>query len=467
MRSRLSLTVQLALAFALVAGVAFAGVGTYLYKALTMQVVARDDAELLRKVERVRDELAERFDSDADRWREIGRVVSGNDEYALRVQSASGSLLTEANFHGESVPDAPPMPEGAALGPESIRAWRTPEGYQIRGVALLARPQDNGAPVKVTVSQVARSRFALMREYRWKLVWATLLGSLSVGLLGYAAVRAGMAPLRRIATGTRTVTFSSVALPIDPARLPVELKELAHALQQMIERLHESYHRLSQFSADLAHDFRTPLGNLLGQTQVALSAERGTEEYQALLASNVEEYERLSRMIENMLFLARADNARVAMHVVELDLESELHRVADYFDLLADAKQVSIRVQAAGKVFADAGLLRRALSNLVSNAVRYTPAGEQIVLTARQADGYTHIEVSNPGPGIAAEHLPKLFERFFRGDPARANSGASSGIGLAIVKTIMDLHQGKVGAESASAAMTRFRLSFPLRGGAA
>ncbi|WP_455286965.1 heavy metal sensor histidine kinase [Cupriavidus necator] len=467
MRSRLSLTVQLALAFALVAGIAFAGVGTYLYKALTMQVVARDDAELLRKATRVRDELAEPFDSDAHRWREIARVVSGNDEYALRVQSVDGSLISEANFHGVAVPDVAPLDEGAALATDSIRAWRTPEGYQIRGVALLARPHGSGPPVKVTVSQVARSRFALMREYRWKLVLATLLGSLSVGLLGYAAVRAGMAPLRRIATGTRTVTFSSVALPIDPARLPVELKELAHALQQMIERLHESYYRLSQFSADLAHDFRTPLGNLLGQTQVALSAERSTDEYQALLASNVEEYERLSRMIENMLFLARADNARVAMHVVELDLASELGRVADYFGLLADAKQVSIRVQGAGKVFADTGLLRRALNNLVSNAVRYTPAGQEIVLTAQQVDSYVHIDVSNPGPGIAAEHLPKLFDRFFRCDPARANSGASSGIGLAIVKTIMDLHQGKVGVESRPAALTRFRLSFPLRGGVA
>jgi two-component system heavy metal sensor histidine kinase CusS len=259
------------------------------------------------------------------------------------------------------------------------------------------------------------------------------------------------------------VTVNRLQLPVDPARLPPEMAELAAALQQMMTRLQDGFERLSQFSADLAHDFRTPIGNLLGQTQVALSSERSTEEYQALLASNVEEYERLARMIENMLFLARAENARVAMLPLSLDVARELSGIADYFEGLAETCGVAVAVAADGAttVHADPLLLRRAVSNLVANAIRYTPKGEAVAISASRAGDGTRVAVSNPGPGIAPEHVAKLFDRFFRADPARANSGESSGIGLAIVKSIMDLHHGRVDVRSEPGGMTTFTLFFP------
>jgi len=458
-----SLTTQLALAFALIAGCAFAGVGMYLYHALATQIIERDDAELLRKAVRARAELAEGYGSAEERWRELKSIVSGNDEFGIRVRSADGALLLAAGADPGTIPEVAPMPPGARIDANAIRGWSSKEGAPVRAVPMSAQVGADSAQAQIVLYQVAASRLALLRAYRWKVIIAACLGAVGAGLLGYAALHAGMAPLRRIAAGTKTVTFSSGALPVDPSALPAELNELAQALQHMIERLRERYERLSQFSADLAHDFRTPIGNLLGQTQVALACDRTAEEYQALLVSNVEEYERLARMIENMLFLARADNARVALNYVELDLAAELERQADYFELLADTRQITIHVDAHGKVVADALLLRRAIGNLISNAVRYSPPGAQIRLAGRELDGEARIEVSNPGPGIAAEHLPKLFDRFFRGDPARANSGESSGIGLAIVKTIMDLHRGAVQAESTPGGMTSFRLVFPAR----
>ena len=464
MRRGHSLTLRLALAFSLVGGIAFACVGAYLYRALATQIIERDDAELMRKAVRVRAELAIHHEMSVDRWREVSRVMSGNDEFGLDIRDAEGVLMVEANPDGSRFPEMAVVPLNSPVTRDAIYLWRSMHDYPVRGLALDAAVADNGPTVRVTVYQVARSRVNLLRAYRWKLLIAAGLGAMTVGLLGFAALRAGMAPLRRMAAGAEYVTFSSVALPIDPARLPRELEELALALQQMIVRLQEAYDRLSRFSSDLAHDFRTPIGNLLGQTQVALSSDRTAEEYQALLASNVEEYERLSRMIENMLFLARADNARVALNEVELDLASELSRQADYFELLADAKQITFGVDAKGMVKADAMLLRRALSNLISNAVRHTPEGERIFLTATQDATTTRIEVSNPGPGIPPEDLPKIFDRFFRGDPARTNSGESSGIGLAIVKTIMDLHRGSVEVDSPPDGMTRFRLIFPRQG---
>lgn len=459
-----SLTARLALAFALIAGCAFAGVGFYLYRALAMQIIERDDSELLRKAVRTRGELAELVtppSTQADPWQEIRGIVAGNEEFGLRLLDANGAELTGAGPAADAIPDLPVLATEVAPDQTVIRTWSNGRDIPVRGLAMLARTGPSAMPVRVELYQVATSRVALLRDYRLKLCLAVALGALGAGLLGYAALHAGMAPLRRIAAGTAAVTFASGVLPVDPARLPAELDELARALQRMIDRLRERYERLSQFSADLAHDFRTPIGNLLGQTQVALSSDRSAEEYQTLLASNVEEYERLSRMIENMLFLARADNARVAMKVTELDLRDELARQADYFELLADARQILIRVDAHGTLNADATLFRRALGNLLANAVSYSPEGAAIALRSRQVGATVEIEVTNPGPGIAAEHLPRLFDRFFRGDPARANSGESSGIGLAIVKTIMDLHNGDVQVESVPDGLTTFRLVFP------
>ena len=459
-----SLTARLAVAFALSAGCAFAGIGLYLYHALATQIIDRDDAEILRKAVRLRAEIAKTTMPAAtgeDPWQEVRAVVAGNDEFGMRLLAADGTVLTRAGALPGDMPAIPAI--GADVLPDAvgIASWSNGQDIPVRGLVMRARTATSQPPLKVELYQVAASRVVLLRDYRLKLFIAVGLGALGAGILGYAALHAGMAPLRRIAAGTASVTFASGVLPVDPASLPAELDDLASALQRMIDRLRERYERLSQFSADLAHDFRTPIGNLLGQTQVALSSERSVEEYQALLASNVEEYERLSRMIENMLFLARADNAQVAMKPVRLDLHEELARQADYFELLADARRITIQVQASGRLDADATLFRRALGNLLSNAVQYSPEGAVIALRSRQRDRTVDIEVVNPGCGIAAEHLPRLFDRFFRADPARANSGESSGIGLAIVKTIMELHHGAVQVESVPNGLTTFRLVFP------
>ncbi|AOY97305.1 two-component sensor histidine kinase [Cupriavidus sp. USMAA2-4] len=464
MRS-LSLTTRLALAFGLVAALVFGGAGTYLYRALATQVIERDDAELLRKAERVRREVAAQDGID---WQELRGVVSGNDEFGLLVRDAASTTLLRADAAGSgsgdgALPAVPPLAADAMLGAAAIRGWTDARGYPVRGVRALAR-DGHGRMLDYFLYQTGAARAQLMRAYRARLLLTGLVGSLAVAALGYLALRAAMAPLRRIAAGASDVTVRHLALPLDPARLPPELRELAAALQQMMDRLRDGFERLSQFSADLAHDFRTPIGNLLGQSQVALASERSVEEYQALLASNIEEYERLARMIENMLFLARAENARVALKPAVLDLERELAGLGDYFEGLAEAAGVALAVDGRGQVLADALLLRRAVGNLLANAIRFTPAGGTVTLRGYAERQGSAISVANPGPGIASEHLPRLFDRFFRADPARANSGESSGVGLAIVKSIMDLHGGSVEAVSPPGGMTVFTLHFPTQG---
>jgi two-component system heavy metal sensor histidine kinase CusS len=235
----------------------------------------------------------------------------------------------------------------------------------------------------------------------------------------------------------------------------------------MLDRLQNSFDRLSAFSSDLAHDLRTPVGNLLGEAQVALSRPRSADEYRAVLESAVEEYERLSRMIANMLFLAQVDNDRAALSLGWIALDPALERVIGYFELLAEERGVVLQKTlraAAGverRVWADETMLIRAVSNLVSNALRHAPSGTCIELAAEVgADGRCTIAVSNEGPAIAGEQQARIFERFYRGDVSRHGSATGSGLGLAIVRSIMDLHGGSASVRSAPGERTVFILHF-------
>jgi two-component system heavy metal sensor histidine kinase CusS len=210
---------------------------------------------------------------------------------------------------------------------------------------------------------------------------------------------------------------------------------------------------------------RTPLGNLRGATEVALARPRSNEEYQAVLASNLEECDRLSRMIENVLFLARAEHPNFAKHTLEFNVDDELLRITEYFEGIADDAGVHVHVSGGGRLSADVELFRRAVSNLLANAVRYTPHGGNITLDAQVRDGTMRVAVTNQGVPLDPALLERVFDRFYRADPSRTSShstSGSTGLGLAIVRTIMDLHGGEAHAESESGS-TRFVLTFPLK----
>ncbi|MNH01258.1 Sensor protein CzcS precursor [compost metagenome] len=235
----------------------------------------------------------------------------------------------------------------------------------------------------------------------------------------------------------------------------------------MLDRLNEGYQRLTQFSADLAHEIRTPVGALMGHCQVALYQARSVEEYETLLSNNMDELERISRMVENILFLARAGEGQAVLNYSRLDVAQELQRVADYFDGLAEERGITLCCEGAGVLRADAMLFQRALSNLVANAVRYSDENSRIWLRVNRQAGAMVVQVSNQGPPLAAAHLSKLFDRFYRADAARSAGNHASGLGLSIVRAIMTLHGGEAGVhctgEPPSACIT-FSLIFPTSG---
>jgi two-component system heavy metal sensor histidine kinase CusS len=294
---------------------------------------------------------------------------------------------------------------------------------------------------------------------------ALVAGAVFLGLAGALVARRAMRPLGRITAATKTLDVGRLDQPLDAAQWPAELRALAGAFAQMQVRLRESFQRLTQFSDDLAHELRTPIGNLMGTAEVALREERAGAEYRETLASMLEESQRLRRMIEELLFLARAEQPERVLDRTRLDARAEAAAVVEFFSGLAEEKRIAITSEGSASLFTDRSLLRRALSNLVGNALEQTPPGGSVRVVVGETGGTTTIEVHDTGVGIASQHLPRLFDRFYRVDDARSRHPEGTGLGLSIVRSIVTLHGGTVTVASEPGRGSVFMMRFPLASG--
>lgn len=300
-----------------------------------------------------------------------------------------------------------------------------------------------------------------------KTLWLATLVVCAIALLAARlAVQQGHAPIRKMSAEIRGITSAQLHVRLMPQEVPIELAGLVESFNAMLGRIEDGFRQLSNFSADLAHELRTPVTNLTTQTQVALSQERGVDAYREILYSNLEEFERMSRMIGDMLFLAQTEHDPRHLNFVAVDLAAEVQGLFDYFEAWAEDRAVSLVLKGAAlPIPGDPAMLRRALGNLLSNAIRHTPRAGTVTVRVSSNGRETTVGVENPGPAIAAEHLPRLFERFYRVDPARQRQGEGAGLGLAIVKSVVDAHQGRVRVRSAHS-LTCFEVIFHSMGAA-
>ncbi|MBU0498823.1 MAG: heavy metal sensor histidine kinase [Gammaproteobacteria bacterium] len=330
---------------------------------------------------------------------------------------------------------------------------------------LLSAPVEtgNGEVLHAYLAADLGRHLAFMERFRLALQTAIAVALLlSVGLSLFAS-RWGLTPLTHMRELLRTVSGERLHMRLRPGDLPLELRGLSVEFNQMLERLDESFRRLSQFSSDIAHELRTPVTNLMTQTQVALSGARDVDQYREILYSNLEEYERMAQMVGDMLFLAQADYGLLQPGTGTVDLAIETRGLFDYFDAWAEERGVSLALEGELAVPGDRLMLRRALSNLLSNAIRHTPAGGVARVKLSAESGTASIRVENPGPGISPEQLPRLFDRFYRVDPSRQRRGDGAGLGLAIVKSIIEAHGGTLSVASAGG-LTCFRIGLPIGG---
>ena len=458
---RLSLTTTLASVFTLITLLTFYFVGRYLYTDLRVQLLRIDSEEVVIKAQHLRSLVAGE-DSARDLLTHISRFagqVVGSNAFVVQILTKDGHPLVNFNPSGLPVVATTGISDQTPVQDADVRQWKSASGVTARGVAVQAHLQD-GDTVTIVVGRSINDVLDVLGGYRNAILRGIALGALVAIVLSYLLVHHALRPLHQITEEASRINVEGLNVRFNLNNASPELHEISVSMNEMLARLERGFRLQAQYTENLAHDLRTPVNNLRGQTEVLLSRERSVEEYQTLLVSNLEEYERLSRMIENILFLTRAENAQIAVRHADLDLEEQLQQVAEYFEGLADESGVSLKVQATGTIKADAVLFRRAISNLISNGLRYTPRGEAIELSTALAPGGTVVCITNPGPGIDPEHLDKIFERFYRIEEARTNSATSTGLGLAIVRSIMDLHQGRASAEN-GAGFVRFSLFFP------
>jgi two-component system heavy metal sensor histidine kinase CusS len=342
----------------------------------------------------------------------------------------------------------------------------SPGGASYRTIVTSAPSEVDGKDVwtlQVAVD-LTQEQVVLGRQRIWVL---TLLAAALVfcPAMGFAIARRSTRPLREVAETARQIGSSTLNERINGEGYPVEIRVLADAFNAMLERLEESFARLSRFSADIAHELRTPVNNMRGEAEVALARARTAEEYMEVVASCLEESVRLSELIESLLFLARSESPGDHLKRTQEDIGRLLADLHDYYEATAAEIGVTLSVSPEdGGIVAnvDRTLLLRAVGNLISNALAHCSAGGRVSLSAQRQDKQISIEVRDTGTGISASALPHVFDRFFRADPARSRNSGSVGLGLAIVQQIAFLHGGQVKIDSTLGVGTTVSILLPM-----
>ncbi|MFM0075468.1 heavy metal sensor histidine kinase [Paraburkholderia sediminicola] len=457
-----SLTARTTVLFALIACVVIGTLGMYFYHSAELSLQRRADVVLTGRVEHFSRIVHDLYSVSELKSRPLlFESMLGAEQDVLLFRRPGEAPFVDVNPGNVAVPALQAGTADHLPTLSDIRQTMLPDGVPVHWAIATVKAREDGSEVEVIAAHPMTQEVRMLAAYRNRIVLATLTGMLAATLLAYYVLRRALRPVREIASRAAQISPASLSVRLDSEAAPVELRQLTHAFNAMLDRLADGYQRLSQFSADLAHEIRTPVGALIGQTQVTLAKPRDAEEYQQLLESNLEELSRLSHIAENILFLAHADHAALSIDREPVDLRDELVRIADYFEGPADERGMRFTVEAQGVASANPMLCRRAINNLVVNAVRYGAGDTVVRLSGAQDEQGATVVVENDGAPIPGEQLDRLFDRFYRGDAARSAFTESSGLGLAIVKAIMHLHGGTARVVCPVPGVVRFELRFP------
>lgn len=454
-----SLTFRLTLLFALASALVLFLLGLLIGNSVEKHFEEQDMELLTGKMELVRHIL----DRSRGPWpnealtHELDNALTGHHGLAVSILAADDRIVFSNDMN--AFPPDPLQARTAESGRPS--KWITRNGLSMRGIVASAETDEDGTTLSVGIATEISHHEHFMQSFRHTLWSFIAVASLAMGLLGWFVARRGLSPLQAIKRRAAEITSKNLNFRLPSEAIPRELAELTDTLNGMLSRLEDSFQRLSDFSADLAHELRTPVSNLLMQTQVTLSKARSVGEYRDVLASNAEEFDRLARMISDMLFLAKADNDQIIPNLESVDLAAVVRGLMEYYEILADEKHLQLSLSGDGIVHGDRLMLRRAISNILSNAIRHTPEDGCIAIRIHEGErGQIHLSIENSGPAIPAEQLKRLFDRFYRADSARNRTIEGAGLGLAITRSILRTHGGDVRVSSAEH-LTKFTLLIP------
>ena len=436
-----SIARRLALMFALVALLVFTVVGTALFLVLRVQL----DRHLRESLDD-RTEIARIIVFHAgtpEKWKmsreKLSDITPRDGSARYYVSGPNGTFTYGAPITGALTSASP---DGYALS----RPASCPNDMLTRTLTIPA--YGDRPPVRMQVALSNGPNVRTMRSFAFALASLSALGSLAMLMLGYYVARLGLAPLTRLTKEASEISPNNRSQRLNTHALPFELNDLAISFNGALERLDVAYGRLESFNADVAHELRTPVTILIGQTEVALTRNRSVSELRQTLQSNLEEFGRMREIINDMLFLARADQGELATQLVEVSLASEVAHTLEFLELPLDEAHVRATLTGDANALVNKSLFGRALTNLVMNAVQHSTSGTIISVSIVREDDQIRVAVSNPGAPIQPALLGHLFDRFYRVELSRTNSRENHGLGLAIVKAVADMHRGTVSASS-------------------
>ena len=452
---------RLALVNALIALVTIAVAGCVSYFALARQLDQHADSELRSKAEAMAHSLAEQFDArSGDAWQQgVRTALYGHEElHAALFDARNGeALFTSSTLAAESLKRI----DWRARGVEQA-LWHYKPSYPVASRVVPIRLAQ-GENVKAVLSQDRSREEFLLTRFIGGVTPAFLVLWLLLLIGSWRIARLQLAPLERFSQMAARIGSGSLGHRLQTAGLPRELAALAEEFNSMLLRIEQGMHRISHFSADLAHELRTPIGILYGRTQVALSRGRTGDELREVLEENVLELERLTRLVSDMLFIAQDAESNVADPMTSVDLRKSAENVAEFMSLTAQERGIALEVTGYAEVVANEVLIQRALTNLISNAIKHADAGSSVHVAIDRTSNSAALEVINQGEPIPAVHVRRIFERFYRLDASRARQDGGTGLGLAIVDAIAKRHGGRVWAECGPGRQTRFRMELPDR----
>jgi two-component system heavy metal sensor histidine kinase CusS len=346
----------------------------------------------------------------------------------------------------------------AILPPAVFVAAEKPKDFHTQGqlFSLLRSPLQTATDhfqIQVAQDRTADERF--MKQFAALLAAVLALGVAAAAIIAWSVTKRGLRPLGKMTRALQRVGPKQLHERVPTVGWPRELQPLALAFDDMLARLEDSFVRLSQFSADIAHELRTPIANIRGEAEVALSRARPAEEYREVLESTIAECQHLGLIVDNLLFLARTEAAEGHLQRASFDGRAAIEKIAAFYEPIAEEQKLTIRCRGEATFVADEMLFSRAVNNLVENAAHHTPSGGNIEISVASSE----VSVKDDGAGIAPEHLQRVFDRFYRADTSRSSEGV--GLGLALVKSIMDLHGGTARIESEPGRGTTVTLTFP------
>jgi len=380
----------------------------------------------------------------------------------IEVWSPDGSLLYRSAALQDQTLGDPPGPDEGLHDPTPSTA-RLPNSTRVRLASSVYHIEDQRVVLRVAYSEEGLWRE--LGEFGEVLLLGFPIAVLLAGVGGYALARKALAPIDSMSTQAKKISAERLGDRLTIENSQDELGKLATVFNNMLGRLQAAFDQLRRFTSDASHELRTPLTAIRSVGEVALQDQRSPAEYRDVIGSMLEEVDRLTRLVESLLALSRADAGHVQFQREDISLVRLAKEARSVVEVLAEEKQQHIDIEGDANlvVSVDRLILRQALVNLLDNAIKYSPAGSRILVRAQSGgDKQASLEVIDQGPGIPSEHQPHVFDRFFRVDKARTRQWGGAGLGLSITRWAVEAHGGDITLRSEEGQGSTFRVSLPL-----